>query len=45
MKMCEAFAHAGEKVTLVVTKRRTPITEDPFAYYGVEKIFEIVYVR
>jgi hypothetical protein len=44
MKMCEAFAHAGEKVTLVVTKRRTPITEDPFTYYGVEKIFEIVYV-
>ncbi|HEY5383480.1 MAG TPA: glycosyltransferase family 4 protein [Candidatus Paceibacterota bacterium] len=40
MKMCEAFAAAGAKVELVVTNRRT-ISEDPFAYYGVEKTFTI----
>ena len=44
IKMCEAFARAGEKVTLIVPARHTHLTEDPFVYYGVEKIFTIVYV-
>ena len=41
MKMCEAFAHLGHTVELVVPDRRTPITEDPFSYYGVERTFSI----
>ncbi|MDE2079445.1 MAG: glycosyltransferase family 4 protein [Patescibacteria group bacterium] len=41
MKMCEAFAALGHEVELVVTDRKTPITEDPFAYYGVQKTFTI----
>ena len=41
MKMCEAFAHAGAEVELVVPNRRTPITEDPFDFYGVERAFAI----
>ena len=45
MKMCEAFARAGHDVELVVPTRRTPITEDAFAYYGVEKIFKITTLR
>lgn len=44
MKTCEAFAHLGHEVELVVPDRKTPITEDPFAYYGVEKNFSIVRV-
>ncbi len=41
MKMCEAFAHLGHTVELVVPDRRTPVTEDPFAYYGVERTLTI----
>jgi len=40
-KMCEAFADEGADVTLVIPRRRTPISEDPFAYYGVRKNFKI----
>jgi glycosyltransferase involved in cell wall biosynthesis len=44
MKMCQAFAKAGADVTLVILDR--PLEEryrdlDPFAYYGVEQVFEI----
>src|ERR1700683_591073 len=42
MKTCEAFARAGVDITLVVTDRRTDITDDPFAYYGVTTRFPIV---
>jgi len=41
MKMCEAFARLGQKVTLVVPRRLNPIQKDPYEYYGVEKIFNI----
>ena len=42
MKMCEAFAHSGVKVELVVPWRFNPIKEDPFQYYGVKNIFKII---
>ena len=35
MKMCEAFAHRGTEVKLVVPRRRNPIAADPFEYYGI----------
>lgn len=41
MKMCEAFARAGKEVELIVTTRHSPIKEEPFFYYGVEKNFTI----
>ncbi len=41
MKTCEAFARAGHTVELVVPTRHTPIADDAFTYYGVEKIFKI----
>ncbi len=45
MKTCEAFAQAGANVELVVPTRRTPITEDPFAYYGVARAFTLTRLR
>lgn len=44
MKTCEAFARAGAEVELVVPSRHTFVTEDPYAYYAVERIFKIVYL-
>jgi glycosyltransferase involved in cell wall biosynthesis len=41
MKMCEAFARIGAEVELVVPTRHNAIIEDPFDYYGVERIFTI----
>ena len=41
MTMCEAFAHLGHTVELVVPNRRTSVSEDPFSYYGVEQNFTI----
>ncbi len=41
MNMCEAFSNQGIDVELVVPWRFNPIKEDPFKYYGVEKIFKI----
>ena len=41
MKMCEAFAIDGHEVELWVPKRLNFIKQDPFDYYGVEKIFKI----
>ncbi len=40
-KACEAFAALGVDVELVVPRRWTPITEDPFTYYGIQKNFRI----
>lgn len=45
MRMCAAFASAGAVVTLVVPDRATPLTEDPFDYYGIPRNFEIVKVK
>ena len=44
MKMCEAFAREGAVVELVVPKRGTHITGDPFTYYGVEQNFLIAWL-
>lgn len=41
MKMCEAFARLGHDVMLVIPWRFNPIKEDPFEYYGVERLFTI----
>jgi len=41
MKMCEAFARQGKRVTLLVPSRRNDLRQDPFDFYGVERIFEI----
>jgi len=40
-KACEAFTVAGADVELIVPRRYTPITEEPFAYYGVKTPFSI----
>lgn len=44
MQMCDAFARNGHDVTLVVPRRRNPIKESPWAYYGLEQRFRIVYM-
>lgn len=41
MKMCEAFSGMGNEVELWVPKRQTKIKDDPYHFYGVEKIFKI----
>ncbi|HUD03997.1 MAG TPA: glycosyltransferase family 4 protein [Candidatus Paceibacterota bacterium] len=41
MKMCEAFADQGLEVELIVSSRKTPITENPFDYYDVRENFRI----
>ncbi len=41
-KTCEALAAQGVEVELVATDRFTPVHEDPFAYYGIEKPFPLV---
>ncbi len=37
MKTCEAFARAGNAVTLAVPTRWTHLPDEPFAYYGIER--------
>jgi glycosyltransferase involved in cell wall biosynthesis len=41
MKMCEAFARAGNEVELILPRRLNQIKNDPFEYYKVERIFKI----
>lgn len=41
MKLCEAFAREGARVTLLAPRRINLIRDDPFLYYGVEKNFSI----
>ena len=41
VKVCEALAVAGAIVTLILPGRKTHLTEDPFNYYGVSRIFSI----
>jgi glycosyltransferase involved in cell wall biosynthesis len=41
MKACEAFAASGNELTLYTTDRPTPISESPYAYYGVPETFSI----
>ncbi len=44
IKTCEALAIAGAEVELIVPKRKTPIAEDPFRYYGVHENFTLTKV-
>lgn len=44
MKTCEALAHLGADVELVVPKRHNTITTDPFVYYAIKPIFKITYL-
>jgi len=41
MKTCEALAQAGVAIRLVVTDRPTPIEQNEFEYYRIERIFEL----
>ncbi len=41
MQMCRAFAAAGHEVTLVVPKRKNPIRDDAWTYYGFAPTFTI----
>jgi len=41
MKMCEAFAREGVEVELIVPRRRNNLKNDPFEYYGVDRVFSI----
>ncbi len=41
VKTCEALADVGHDVILLVPKRKTGITENPFSYYGAKKNFVI----
>lgn len=40
-KMSEALAKQGVDVTLILPQKYTPIKEDPFEYYNVQKNFKI----
>ena len=44
MQMCEAFANQGFDVELVLPRRKNPIKEDAFLYYGIDKNFNIKYL-
>jgi glycosyltransferase involved in cell wall biosynthesis len=43
-KGAEAFAHLGLKVTVVVPKRRRVVESDPFGFYNIDKVFDVVYL-
>lgn len=42
MKMCEAFSGCGARVTLLVPRRLNHISENPFSYYSVMPVFNII---
>jgi glycosyltransferase involved in cell wall biosynthesis len=42
VKMCEAFANAGQQVKLFLPKRLNHLTQDVFSYYNVKPNFELV---
>lgn len=41
MRMCAGFARASAEVTLLVPDRKSPITGDPFVFYGIPQKFTI----
>jgi glycosyltransferase involved in cell wall biosynthesis len=46
MKMCEEFARSGAKLDLIIPKRgNSNDKEDPFAYYDIKPIFNIIRVK
>lgn len=44
MKLAEAFAKAGAEVVVIAPWRRNPLREDPFVYYGADRIFRIAFL-
>lgn len=42
--MCEAFAHAGLEVELVLPRRKNSITQNLFDFYGVKQVFVVTYL-
>ena len=44
VKMCEALASKGAKVTLVAQKRKNMVGPDLFEYYSVPKVFDVLYL-
>ncbi len=42
MQMCQVFAENNCAVELIVPRRVNSIKQDPFSYYGVQKIFSCV---
>lgn len=40
-KSCEAFAKAGLTVALIVPFRRSRVSDDPFMYYSLDKVFVV----
>ncbi len=42
VQMCNAFAHLGHEVTLLITDRETTITETPEEYFGIKFNFSFV---
>jgi glycosyltransferase involved in cell wall biosynthesis len=46
MKMCQAFAHNGHTVTLIIPGKNEMEQEIPdiFEYYNVDKIFTVLYI-
>lgn len=45
MRQCEAFSDIGNQVTLIRPSRKNHIKDDPFDYYGINKIFEIITMK
>ena len=43
-KSAEAFAKQGMNITLLVSRRRGRLRDDPYAHFGVEKNFKIVHL-
>jgi len=41
MKLCEAFAAEGNKITLLLPDRRNDLNADPFKYYTIKQNFTI----
>lgn len=41
MEMCQAFAHLGYEVELIVTNKKTSVLEDPFVFYDIPESFKI----
>lgn len=44
VSMCQAFAKAGADVTLMIPRRRNPVEQDVFRYYGLSESFTVRYV-
>lgn len=45
VQMCNAFVSCGHSVTLLVTDRKSHITEDPEVYFGVPITFTIARIK